>query len=130
MSLVVAVLVVPLSLRAGMWMGSIAARIVLAALPALLIVLVVPPLAVVVAERWLSHREGARSMRTGAALGVALGLQVLVLVGAIWVGASARRFGDVAVLIVVDAVVLSGAVRWVVRRSGPPAISSERRGQA
>ena len=113
----------------GRWVGSRGTNTVLAALPALLIFLVLPALAVVLAERWLRRREGART-RTGVALAVAFGLQVLVLVGASWLGASARRLGDVALLTLVEAVVLPGVVRRVARRPGPAPISAEGRGLA
>jgi hypothetical protein len=113
----VAVLAVALSLRLGTWVGALGASTVRAAVIALLTVLVLPPLAVVGAERWLRRREGARSTRTGAALGAALGLQVLMLGGAMGAGASARRFTDAAMLTGVEAVVLSSVVRRVARRA-------------
>jgi CubicO group peptidase (beta-lactamase class C family) len=121
-SAAVAVLIVPLSLRVGMGVGSLGSNTVLAVLPALLTLLVLPPLAVVGAERWSSRRQGAGSPRLGVALGVALGLQVLVLAGAIWAGASAHRLGDTALLTLVEALVLPAAVVRVPRRSGSMAL--------
>jgi CubicO group peptidase (beta-lactamase class C family) len=111
-----AVVLVPLSLLAGMWVASLASNTVLAALPALLIVLVVPPVGVAGAQAWLSRRLGRGSMRWGRTVGMAIGVQVLVLVGAVWAGASARRLEDTALLTLVEVVVLSTVVTWVARR--------------
>jgi hypothetical protein len=108
---------VPLALLAGMWVGSLASSTVLAALPALLIVLVLPPLAVVGAQRWVGRRLDSGSPRMGAAVGAAFGLQVLMLGGAVWAGASARRLGDATLLTLVEAAVLPTAVTLVARRS-------------
>ncbi|WP_224240669.1 serine hydrolase domain-containing protein [Hyalangium gracile] len=117
MNVAVTALAVLLSLRVGMGVGALGTSTVLAALPALLLVVVLPPVAVVGANSWQVRRLGAGSTRWGAALGVALGLQVLVLVGAILVGASARRLGDVALLIAVEAAVLPAVVMRLARGS-------------
>jgi hypothetical protein len=106
----------PLALLAGRWVGTLAANTVLAALPALLLVAVLPPLAVVGAAVRLGGL-GPRPRRVGLAVGVAIGAQVLVLVGAVWLGASARRLGDTALLTLVEAGVLPTAVTWVLRRA-------------
>jgi len=111
-----AVGVVPVSLLAGRWVGSLASSTVLAALPALLIVVGVPPLAVVGAEAWRGgQRLGPGSPRWGRAVGVAIAAQVLMVVGAVWAGASARRLEDVALLTLVEAVVLATVVTKVAR---------------
>jgi CubicO group peptidase (beta-lactamase class C family) len=106
-----------LSLQAGRWVGQLGASTVLAALPALLLVVVVPPLAVVGADRWRSRRLGMASTRRGVAVGTGLGLQVLMLVAAIGAGASARKAGDVALLTAVEMAVLPAVVMGVTRRS-------------
>src|SRR5690349_1622228 len=77
-----------LSLQAGRWVGQQGSSTVLAALPALLLVVVLPPLAVVGVDRWRSRGLGMASTRGGAAVGAGLGLQLLMLVAAIAVGAS------------------------------------------
>jgi hypothetical protein len=126
----VAVLVVPLSLLVGRWVGSLPANTVLAAVSALLIFLVLPPVAVAGVERARLLRQGVGSPRTGAAVGAALGVQVLVLAGATWMGASARRLGDAALVTLVEALVLPAVVAWVMRRSSPATSSSAVGGQA
>jgi hypothetical protein len=112
-----AVLAVPLALRVGMWVGALSSHTVLAVVPALLTVVVLPPLCVVGAERWRVHRLELGGPRLGAAVGVALGVQVLMLVGAVAAGASARRLGDAALLTLVEAAVLPPVVTWAARRS-------------
>lgn len=107
----------PLALLAGKWVGSLSANTVLAALPALLLVAVLPPLAVVGAEVGLGNRLGPRLSRAGLALGVAIGVQVLVLAGAVWAGASARRLGDVTLLTLAEAAALPAVVTLTLRRA-------------
>jgi CubicO group peptidase (beta-lactamase class C family) len=109
---------VPLSLLAGNWVGTLSSNVVLAALPALIIVLVLPPVGVVAAQAWLGRRvDPAGRMRWGRMAGLAIGVQLLVVVGAVWAGASARKLGDAVLLTLVEAVVLAtvvtgGARRW------------------
>lgn len=114
---------VPLSLLAGSWVGTLSSNVVLAALPALLIVLLLPPLGVVGAQAWLGRRlEPARSPRWRRTVGMAIGVQVLVVVGAVGAGASARRLGDAALLTLMEAVVLATVVTWGARRSALSAL--------
>ncbi|MDC0712278.1 serine hydrolase [Stigmatella sp. ncwal1] len=111
----------PLALWAGVWVGAGSLNTVRAALPALLLVLALPPLAVAVMEAWASRRQGLGPVRTGRALGLAFGTQVGILGGAIGVHASARRLGDAALLVLVQAVLLPGVVTWALkarRRAG------------
>jgi len=122
-----AVVVVPVSLLAGVWVGSLSSKTVLAALPALLIVAVVPPLCVVGAEAWVGQRFAPGRMRWGRTVGVALGVQVLLLGGAVWAGASARKLGEATVLTLVEAAVLATGVTWVARPSAASGSSPERR---
>jgi hypothetical protein len=112
----VVVFVVPLSLRAGMWVGTLSAHMVQAVVPALLVFAVLPPLAVMGAERAWRLRLGEVSTRLGVRLGLAVGAQVLVLVGAIGLGASARRLGDTVVLTLVEALVLPAVVMGMKER--------------
>ncbi len=112
----VAVVMVPLSLLAGVWVGTLSSNIVLAALPALLIVAVVPPVGVA----WVDGRLKPRRVGGGRALALALGAQGGLLVGAIGAGASAHRLGDAVLLTLVEAIILPAAViAW--RPASPPA---------
>jgi CubicO group peptidase (beta-lactamase class C family) len=122
-SVAAAIGIVPLSLLAGSWVGTLSSNVVLAALPALLIVLVLPPVGVVGAQAWLGRRlDPAARMRWGRTVGLAIGVQVLVVVGAVWAGASARRLGDAALLTLVEAVVLAAVVTRGGRSAALPAI--------
>ena len=115
MSVAVAAGATVVALWVGRWVGTLAGSLVLAVLPALLLVWVVPPLAVVATHRWQARRLAAGRPRMAAALSLALGLQVLVMAGAVFVGASARRLMDVALLVLVEMVVLPVAVRGLSR---------------
>jgi hypothetical protein len=53
----------------------------------------------------------------GAAVGAALGVQVLTLAGAVWAGASAHRLGDTVLLTLVEALVLPLVVTHVLSLS-------------
>ncbi|WP_269744469.1 serine hydrolase domain-containing protein [Stigmatella aurantiaca] len=110
-----ALLTGPLSLWAGMGVGALSSNTIRAALPALLLVLVLPPLAVVVMEAWVGRRRGGGPMRPGRAMGLALGAQGVMVVGAIGMNASARRLGDAALLTLVQAVVLPVVVTWALK---------------
>ena len=112
-----AVVAVPLALAIGMWVGTRSSNAVLAVVPGLLVVLVLPALGVVSAEAWLSRRVGLERPRMGAAVGAALGVQVLTLVGAVWAGASAHRLGDTVLLTLVEALVLPLVVTHVITLS-------------
>jgi CubicO group peptidase (beta-lactamase class C family) len=111
----VALVGVPLALLAGRWVGARGTSMVLAALPALLLVVVGPALAVVGAEAWVGPRMDPGRLRWGRAVGAAIAAQVLMLVGAVGAGASARRLEDVALLTLVEAVVLASVVTKVGR---------------
>jgi CubicO group peptidase (beta-lactamase class C family) len=104
----------------GMWVGSLASSTLAAVLPALLVVVMLPPLAVVGAAARPGRPLAPGSTRVWRALAGALAVQLLVVVGAIAVGASARRLGDVALLTLVDALVLSAVVTPLIRRSSVP----------
>nr|WP_224372490.1 serine hydrolase [Hyalangium versicolor] len=112
-----ALIFVPLSMWVGAWVGTLGSNTVLVAPPALLLFLVLPPLAVVAASTW-NRGSGSGRSRWGSALGLGIGLQVLVLVGAIGMGASARRLGDVALLTGMEVVLLPAVVVARMRRSG------------
>jgi hypothetical protein len=99
------VVAVPLALELGMWVGTNSSNTLKAVVPALLVVLVLPPLAVVVAESGWCRRVGAK-LRTGVAIAAALGAQLLTLAAAIVAGVSAPRYGDAVLLTMVEALVL------------------------
>ncbi len=99
------VVAVPLALELGMWLGTRSSNTLLAVVPALLAVWLLPPVAVVAAESGWGRRVGAK-LRLGVALGVALGAQLLMLGAAIGAGVSAPRYGDAVLLTMVEALVL------------------------
>lgn len=116
---VAALVSVPLGLGAGRWVGALASNTLLAVVPALLLVLLVPPLAVVGAAAWQGRRMGAGRLRVGASVGTALGVQLMVVGGAIAMGASAHRPGDTVLLTLVEALLLAA----VASRHLPPSPS-------
>ena len=123
------VVAVPLALELGMWVGTRSSNVLRAVVPALLVVLLVPPLAVVVAESVWGRRVGAK-LRTGVALGAALGAQLLTLGAAIGAGVSAPRYGDAVLLTLVEALVLPLVVtRLAYSASESPTPSPSGRGQ-
>jgi hypothetical protein len=117
---VAAAVAVPLALGLGMWVGTGPSNTVRAVVPALLVVVLVPPLAVVGVERWWSRRVGARRLRTGVAVGAALGAQVLLLGALVAAGTSAHRYGDAVLLTLLEALVLPLVVTLVAYRNAEP----------
>ena len=111
----VALVGVPVALLAGRWLGTRGTNTVLAALPALLLVVGGPALAVVGTEAWVGPRLDPGRLRWGRAVGAAIAAQVLMLVGAVGAGASVRRLEDLALLTLVEAAVLASVVTKVGR---------------
>ena len=123
------VVAVPLALELGMWVGTRSSNTLRAVVPALLVVWLVPPLAVVAAESGWGRRVGAK-LRMGVAVGVALGAQLLTLAAAIGAGVSAPRYGDAVLLTMVEALVLPLVVtRLAYPSSETPTPSPSGRGQ-
>jgi hypothetical protein len=107
---------VPLALGLGRWLGTSSSNTVLAAVPALLVVLLLPPLAVVGAELGWSHRVKTHRLRTGAAVAGTLGVHLLMVVGAVAAGVSAHRYGDAVLLTLMEALVLPLVVARLTER--------------
>ncbi|MDY7231392.1 hypothetical protein [Hyalangium rubrum] len=112
-----ALVTVPLALGLGIWVGSLSSKTLVAAPSALLGVWVLPPLAVVAAEAWQGRRQESGRTRVGVPLAAALGVQLLVLMGAVLVGASAHVLGDAMLLTLVEAVLLPAVVSRTVWRA-------------
>lgn len=100
------VVAVPLALELGMWVGTRSASTLRAVVPALLVVVLLPPLAVVVAEHLWARRLKKKRVRTGLAVAASLGTQLLTVAAAIGAGVSAPRYGDAVLLTMVEALVL------------------------
>lgn len=100
------VVAVPLALELGMWVGTRSGNTLLAALPALLVVVLLPPLAVVAAENGWARRLKKKRPRTGVAVAASLGVQLLTVAAAIFAGVSAPRYGDAVLLTMVEALLL------------------------
>ncbi len=109
-----AVVAVPVALRAGAWLGSLSSHLVLAAAPALLLFLALPPLAVAGARAWLGPGGG----RLRPAVWAALAAHLLALGAAIALGASAANARDLVLLTLAEALLLPAAV--ALTRASPP----------
>jgi hypothetical protein len=100
------VVAVPLALELGMWVGTRSANTVQAVVPALLVVVLLPPLAVVLAENAWARRLKKKRPRAGLAVAASLGAQLLTVAAAIFAGVSAPRYGDAVLLTMVEALLL------------------------
>lgn len=114
-----AVVAVPVALLAGAGVGSLSSNLVLAAAPALLLFLALPPLAVAGLEAWLGNRLSPGRGLFRPAVWVALAVHALALGGAIALGASAYNWRDVALLTLAEAVALPAAVTLTMHLSRP-----------
>lgn len=114
-----AAVTVPVALLAGAGVGSLSSNLVLAAVPALLLVLALPPVAVAAAEAWLGDRLAPGRGRFRPAVWVALGVQALMMGAAIALGANARDWRDVVWLTLAEAVALPVAVTLTTSLSRP-----------
>jgi hypothetical protein len=114
-----AVVAVPVALLAGAGVGSLSSNLVLAAAPALLLFVLLPPLAVAGLEAWLGNRLSPGRGLFRPAIWVALAVHALTMGAAIALGASAYNWGDVALLTLAEAVVLPAAVTLTMHLSRP-----------
>ena len=115
--------VAPASLLLGTGVGKVSNNLYLAALPALLITLLLPPLAVVFTEWLAADRVAPGRFRWGPALGVAFLSQALVMAGAILLGVSGTSSAGAALFTLADAVALPTAttamLKWTERAPTP-----------
>lgn len=110
-----ALLSTPLALAGGVWLGATSNDLVVAALPAVLVLAVLPPIVVAWASHWASDGRAAfwPSFWTG------LGAEVLAIVGAVALGLAAQNVGHAALFTVANAVLLPGSVALVTALSDP-----------
>lgn len=114
-----AVVAVPATLALSAWVGSLSSNLVLAAAPAMVLLLALPPLAVAGAQWLVGNALHAGSARFQPAVWVALGAHVLAVTGAVLLGATVDRLGDAALFTLVEAVVLPTAVTLTMRATAP-----------
>lgn len=114
-----AVVSVPVALLAGSGVGSLSSNLVLAAGPALLLFVALPPLAVAGLEAWFGNRLSPGRGLFRPAIWVALAVHALTMGAAIAMGASARNWGDVALLTLAEAVALPATVTLTMHLSRP-----------
>lgn len=110
---------VPASLALSMWVGSLSSNLLLAALPAVAIFVALPALAVTFAEWAVGNRLSEGSARLSPAVWAAVGVQVLVMAGAMLMGVHGQNLVDVGLLTLVDAALLSGSVFGVMKLTSP-----------
>jgi hypothetical protein len=114
-----AVVAVPATLALSAWVGSLSSNLVLAAAPAMVLLLALPPLAVAGAQWLVGNALHAGSARFQPAVWVALGVHVLAVTGAVLLGATVDRLGDAALFTLVEALVLPTAVTLTMRATAP-----------
>ncbi len=114
-----AVVAVPATLALSAWVGSLSSNLVLAAAPAMVLLLALPPLAVTGAQWLLGNALGPGSVRFQPAVWVALGVHVLAVTGAVLLGGTVDRLGDAALFTLVEALVLPTAVTLTMRATAP-----------
>jgi hypothetical protein len=119
-----AVVAVPATLALSAWVGSLSSNLVLAGAPALVLLLMLPPLAVTGAQWLVGNLLQPGSVSLQPALWVGLGVHVLAVAGAIALGATVDRLGDAALFTLVEALVLPTAVALTLRATSPAAPSS------
>ncbi len=110
----------PASVALGVWVGTLSRSLVLAALPALGVVALLPPLAVTFAMFYAAERLQPGSGRISPGVFVAAGVQVALLVGAILLGAQAQDLGDAALFSLAQVVALPWAVYPFVSSTSSP----------
>ncbi len=120
-----AMFVTPGSLMLGTGVGKVSNNLYAAALPALLITLLLPPLAVVFTEWLAAERVAPGRFRWGPALAVALVTQALVLTGGVLLGVSGTNASGAALYTLADTVALptvtTAMLRWTERPVAPSA---------
>lgn len=114
-----AVVAVPATLALSAWVGTLSSNLVLAAAPSMLLLLALPPLAVTGAQWLVGNLLEPGSVRLQPALWVALGVHVLAVAGAVFLGATVDTFGDAALFTLVEALALPTAVTLTLRATAP-----------
>jgi hypothetical protein len=114
-----AVVSVPAALALSAWVGSLSSNLVLAAAPALLLVVALPPLAVAGAEWFVGNLLQPGSVRFQPAVWVALGVHVLAVTGAVLLGATVHDLGNAALFTLAEVVLLPVAVTATMRATSP-----------
>ncbi|HEX5752937.1 MAG TPA: hypothetical protein VFZ09_42430 [Archangium sp.] len=114
-----AVVAVPATLALSAWVGSLSSNLVGAAAPAMVLLLVVPPLAVTGAQWLVGNALQPGSVRFQPAVWVALGVHALAVTGAVLLGATVDDLGDAALFTLVEALVLPTAVTLTMRATAP-----------
>ncbi|PTL79504.1 hypothetical protein [Vitiosangium sp. GDMCC 1.1324] len=114
-----AVVAVPATLALSAWVGTLSSDLVLAAVPAVVLLAALPPLAVAGAQWLVGNRLQPGSARFQPAVWVALGVHVLAVTGAVLLGATVDDLGDAALFTLVEALVLPTAVTLTMRATAP-----------
>ncbi|WP_375768987.1 hypothetical protein NR798_46200 [Archangium gephyra] len=110
---------VPATLALSAWVGTLSPDLVLAAAPAMVLLLALPPLAVTGTQWLVGNALQPGSVRFQPAVWVALGVHVLAVTGAVVLGATVDDLGDAALFTLVEALVLPTAVTLTMRATAP-----------
>ncbi len=110
----------PLTLALSTYLGS-KGNHMNAAIPALLSVLVLPPLFTMAGQWWMGNRLQKDSSRVFPAVLAAYGVHLLVLTAAILGGATTHDLGDASLLTLAEAVLMPAAITGIYYwQYGPP----------
>jgi uncharacterized membrane protein len=114
-----AVVAVPATLALSAWVGSLSSNLVLAAAPAMVLLLALPPLAVTGVQWLVGNALHPGSVRFQPAVWVALGVHVLVLASAVVLGATVNDWRDGALISLAETLLLPTAVTLTMRATAP-----------
>ena len=117
-----AVVSVPVALYLGSLMGTWSNQLLAAALPSLLLVVLLPPVTVTLTEWWVVKAVTGRAPSLRPAFWWALGAQVLALVGGVALGVNTGNPTSVALFTAAEAVVLPGVVTWSLSSGMSPSL--------
>jgi len=114
-----AAVTVPLTVALGTWMGSLSNHLVGATLPALILLLALPPLIVTGVAYWAGNAIVPGSAKFSPAVFAALGVQALALVVTVAIGASSHDIGAIAAFTGAEMILLPGIVSGMMHLTRP-----------
>ncbi len=116
-----AAIATPASIFLGQWVSSLTGSNYLGGLPALLMVVAVPPVAVTLSSWLAGNWGGPERFRLSPAIWVATGVSLAALVAAGFLGFNATEPGQVALYTAADAVLLPAAAVGMLQWTAAPA---------
>lgn len=122
-----ALVAVPATLALSAWVGSLSHELGMAAAPAMLLLLALPPLVVTGVQWAVGNWLRPGSARLQPAVWVSLGVHALVVTGAVLLGATVHNLGDAALFTLVEVLLLPTASALTMRATAPAVLASPAR---